>query len=532
MVMAHPSASLASENPDFAERASLVSEVLAKVREVIGEEYASTDPEILSTYSRDFSITPKRRPNLVALPGTTEEIQAIVRIANTYRMPVYLLTSGFNHAGSFVPRRGGIMLDLKRMNRILRIDEESMTATFQPYVRIAVFYEECSKRFAARDIMLRPANPITYGSACMMSNVMTGGIPFIALTSGSHAESVVGMTLVTPEGEILKTGSSALPNVGDVPVLGPGPDMGGMFLAAEGNFGICTEMTLKLYTENPWPRDRTYYIHPADEAEDDIGDVAEFFYRVTRDNYVQALYKSNNRHFAQAVASSDEEVEALCQSMPVNIMMCVMTGLDEEEMEIKKRHFDEQMEAFGKFVEMAESENQAFLEMMDLTEEEIERLLVKRCLTLPGRVGRWKGSFQWTTHMVKMEKMEAMEKKYRAIMNRYWIPPDYYGSPRSTSTDTALQGPNQYGRTVMLEFDFYYDQGNPDEVKRASVVYDKLQRMGLDAGTLGVKPGCRTYDLQMPRLGTYFDICKQLKRIMDPNGIMGPDTMPIMDDYL
>jgi hypothetical protein len=48
----------------------------------------------------------------------------------------------------------------------------------------------------------------------------------------------------------------------------------------------------------------------------------------------------------------------------------------------------------------------------------------------------------------------------------------------------------------------------------------------------GVNPGCRTYDLQMPRLGTYFEICKQLKRTMDPNGIMGPDTMPIMDDYL
>ena len=73
-----------------------------------------------------------------------------------------------------------------------------------------------------------------------------------------------------------------------------------------------------------------------------------------------------------------------------------------------------------------------------LSEEEIERLLVKRCLTLPGRVGRWKGSFQWTTHMVKMEKMAAMEKKYNAIMNRYWISPDYYGSPVTTSTDGSV----------------------------------------------------------------------------------------------
>ena len=146
--MADPSASLVSENPDFEKRGSLVSEIMEKVGEVLGEAYVSADPEILSTYSRDFSITPKRRPNLVVLPATTEEVQAIVRIGNEYRVPVYVVTSGFNHAGSMIPRRGGIMVDLKRMNQLLRVDEESMTATFQPYVRIAVFYEECSKRFA------------------------------------------------------------------------------------------------------------------------------------------------------------------------------------------------------------------------------------------------------------------------------------------------------------------------------------------------------------------------------------------------
>ncbi|MEW6441460.1 MAG: FAD-binding oxidoreductase [bacterium] len=530
--MPHPSGNLATENPRYEERLALTSEVLKKVQEVIGEGHASSDPEILSIYSRDFTITPKRRPNLVALPASTEEVQAIVRIANAYRVPVYVMTSGFNHAGSTIPRRGGIMVDLKRLNRILRIDEESMTATFQPYVPIAVFYEECSKRFAVRDITLRPANPITYGSACMMSNVLSGGIPFIALRSGSHAESIVSMTLVTPEGEILKTGSSAVPRVGDVPVLGPGPGVGGMFQSAEGNFGICTEMTLQLYTENPWPRDRTFYFQPVDPKEEGLEDVAEIFYRVTRDNYVQALYKSCNRHFAQAVAATREEVDAILENLPATILFYVLTGLDEEEIEIKKRHFDAQLEASGRFVEMPASEMEVFLQTMNMTEDQIERLLLKRCLTLPGRVSRWKGSFQWTTHMVKLEKMAEMEKKYRALMNRYWISPDYYGSSLATTTDTALQGPYPYGRVVMLEFDIYYDQGNPDEVKRAAVVYEKLQRMGLDSGTIGVKPGCRTLDLQMPRLGTYFEICKRLKKAMDPNGIMSPDTMPIMADYL
>ena len=523
---------LAAEIPHFEQRESIVSEVLERIQEVVGKDYATADPEILSVYSRDFTITPQRRPNLVVLPGSTEEVQHIVRIANSYPIPLYVLTSGFNHAGSCIARRGGIMMDLKRMDRIVRIDEESMTATFQPYVPIAALYEECNKRYATRDIMLRPANAITYGSACMMSNVLSGGVAFMALKSGSHPESVVSMTFVTPEGDLLTTGSSAIPAVGDVPVLGPGPDIGGMFLAAEGNFGICTEMTVKLFTENPWPRDKIFLLHPIEEKEDRLEDVAELFYAIARDNYAQSLYKGSNRHSAQIAAPSDEDVEALIESLPATMIYCVLTGLDDEEIDIKKRHLDAQLDANGRFIEMPKVAKELFFETMNKTEEQINRLLVKRCYTGPGRVGRWKGSFQWMAYAVKLEKVAELEHRYKAIMNRHWISPDYYGSPMATTTDPALQGPYQYGRTVMLEYDFYYDQGNPEEVKRAAVVYGRLHRMMLESGAISCKVVSRAMELQMPRLGTYFDLCKRLKKTMDPNGIMSPDTMPITEDYV
>lgn len=530
--MENPVSWLATEAPDYRQRESTIHEVAEKLSEALGKEFVSNDPEILSAYSRDFTITPQRRPNVVVLPGSTEDVQQIIRIANTYRVPVYVLTSGFNHAGSCIARRGGIMVDLKRMNRILRIDEESMTATFEPYVRIAVLYEECNKRFAAEDIMLRPANAITYGSACMMSNVLSGGVAFIALKSGSHAETVVSMTFVTPEGEILKTGPSAIPNVGDVPVLGPGPDVGGMFLGAEGNFGICTEMTLKLFTENPWPRDKTFLLQHVDEQEEGLKDVADLFYAVSRDNFAQALYKGSNRHSAQIAAASDQDVEILIQSLPATIIYCVLTGLDEEEVEIKKRHLVEILERDGKFVEMPEIAKELFFETISKTEEEINRCLVKRCYTGPGRVGRWKGSFQWMAYTIKMENAVEFERKFRAIVNRHWIPTDHYGSHLATTTETALQGPYQYGRTVMLEYDFFYDQGNPEEVKRATVVYDRLHRMMIESGAISCKVVSRSLELQMPQLGEYFRICKRLKKAMDPTGVMSPDTMPISEDYI
>jgi len=523
---------LSTELADYRERESIVREVLQKLGQALGEEYVTADAPVLNAYSRDFTITPQRRPNLVALPGSTEDVQQIVRIANEYRLPVYVLSSGFNHAGSFIARRGGIMVDLKRMNRILRVDEESMTATIQPYVRIAALYEECNKRKATGDIMLRLANPLTYGSACMMSNILSGGISYMALTSGSHPETVVSMTFVTPDGEVLKTGSAAIPNVGDVPVLGPGPDVGGMFLGAEGNFGICTEMTLKLFTEEPWPREKIFLFQHVDDQEHRMDDVAELFYAITRDNFAQGLYKGSNRHSAQIAAASDQDVESIVESLPAIVLYSTLTGVDDEEIAIKKKHLDEIVERSGKFMEMPEIAKELFFEAMEKDEPEINRCLLKRCYTGPGRVGRWKGSFQWMAYTVKMEKIAELERKYRAIVNRYWVPADYYGSPMATHSDTALQGPYQYGRAVMLEYDFYFDQGNPEDVKRAAVVYEKLHRMMIESGAISTKVVSRSLELQMPRLGVYFDICKQLKKTIDPVGIMSPDTIPVMEDRL
>ena len=523
---------LSTEITDYKERESIVKQVIQKLGQLLGEDYVSADPPILNSYSRDFTITPQRRPNLVVLPGSTEDVQQILRVANEYRLPVYVLTTGFNHAGSFIARRGGIMVDLKRMNRILRIDEETMTATIQPYVRIAALYEECNKRKATADIMLRPANPLTYGSASMMSNIISGGISYMALTSGSHPETIVSMTFVTPDGETLKTGSAAIPNVGDVPVLGPGPDISGMFLGAEGNHGICTEMTLKLFTENPWPRERIFLYQHVEDQEHDLADVADVFYAITRDNFAQGLYKGSNRHSAQIAAASDQDVESIVESLPAIVVYSTLTGLDEEEIAIKKKRLDEIVEQNGRLMEMPEIAKELFFEAMEKDEQEINRCLLKRCYTGPARVGRWKGSFQWMAYTVKLEKIAELERKYRAIVNRYWVPADYYGSPLATHSDTALQGPYQYGRAVMLEYDFYFDQGNPEEVKRAAVVYEKLHRMMIGSGAISTKVVSRSLELQMPQLGVYFELCKELKKTMDPVGIMSPDMIPVMGDYL
>jgi len=101
-----------------------LSEVHDKLVEALGAEWVSDDPAILTCYFRDFTARVGKWPNLVVLPSTTEEVQAVMRIAHEHRIPVVPYSTGFNHGGTALPQWGGILVDLKRMDKVLSVDEE------------------------------------------------------------------------------------------------------------------------------------------------------------------------------------------------------------------------------------------------------------------------------------------------------------------------------------------------------------------------------------------------------------------------
>ncbi|UCD85996.1 MAG: FAD-dependent oxidoreductase, partial [Deltaproteobacteria bacterium] len=103
--------------------------VVEELKQSIGEEWVSDNPCDLGCYAKDFTIVPGSIPDVVVLPKTTEDVQAIIKIAGKHQLPVIPLSTGFNHGGLAIPRRGGIVVDLRRMNEIVDIDDEGMTAT-------------------------------------------------------------------------------------------------------------------------------------------------------------------------------------------------------------------------------------------------------------------------------------------------------------------------------------------------------------------------------------------------------------------
>ncbi|HEY5494428.1 MAG TPA: FAD-binding oxidoreductase, partial [Candidatus Anoxymicrobiaceae bacterium] len=141
-----------------------LGKALDALKKALGEEWASDAPSVLCGYARDQSFTPASYPHIVALPSSTEEVQAVYRIANEYLIDVMPFGTGLTTAGLALPPYGGILCDLRRMDEIIEIDGENMWATIQPGVNYLML------QAAAQLVGCRLLNPSTSATAGVISN--------------------------------------------------------------------------------------------------------------------------------------------------------------------------------------------------------------------------------------------------------------------------------------------------------------------------------------------------------------------------
>jgi 4-cresol dehydrogenase (hydroxylating) flavoprotein subunit len=214
---------------------------LAELRKIVGADNVLTDPNLIAEYERATFATSQRIP-LVILPGSTEEVKDIVRIANQYRLRLYPISRGRNWGfGSRVPVESGCcIVDLKRMNRILEFDENSAVITVEPGVtfeQAAAFLQEKKS-----SLYLTVTGGPPEGS--VLANALERGAGVGPL--GDRAKYCNGLEVVLPTGEIIHTGCEAFANsrVGKIAQFGLGPSIDGLFF--QSNFGIVTKMSVWL----------------------------------------------------------------------------------------------------------------------------------------------------------------------------------------------------------------------------------------------------------------------------------------------
>ena len=507
-----------------------LKEVVAKLKQAIGENWVSDDPAVLTSYSRDFTITPGKWPNVVVLPGSTEDVQKIVRIASEHKVPVVPMSTGFNHGGLAVPRRGGIMVDLaKRMDKILNVDPEAMTITVQPGVRTALASTGVEKAMAVEgQRRLTVAIPLAMGSASILANYVSRGGAGTLLKHGNTPDSICGMTWVLPDGEILKTGPGAVPGVGRLPLaMCAGPDIAGMFINACGIFGICTEMVIKLFPESKLDE---FWLFDLEDRENNAWEnLIKFLYEVSQADFIEIVYKTHAGTMATQTPDHEVSLEDLAESLAEHIIIGEIGGDTQEELDIKMEELIRIAEGCGMYKVMMEIFAEGFGGTDNIGFKRSHRAKLGG---LPGKSMGGKGSFQWIACNPKLELVPKIAREYEQLLEKYWKPTDPSVHWRRTMAGTAIQGPYQFCRVGTLEYDYWWDPGNPESVKSGITMLRKAAELNLKHGAPLWRNMHSTGEMHLPRLGTYYELLKATKSEFDPDNLMHPDIDPVTDDYI
>jgi 4-cresol dehydrogenase (hydroxylating) len=221
------------------------SRALEEFGNAVGSEWVFTSDEDLNlyrdAYSPFWSEAEDRVPSAAVAPTSVEQVQAIVRTANAYQIPLWTISTGRNlgYGGSAPVLSGSVVVDLKRMNRILEVNDKIHYAVVEPGVSYFDLYRYIQEH--KLNVWIDPADP---GWGSPLGNALERGGGRTPMRD--HWNAVCGLEVVLANGEVLRTGMGALPNseVWHQYKYGFGPLVDGLF--SQSNFGIVTRMGLWL----------------------------------------------------------------------------------------------------------------------------------------------------------------------------------------------------------------------------------------------------------------------------------------------
>ena len=217
------------------------SRALGEFANAVGQEWVFTSAEDVQLYRDAYSPFYDEKEDRVAsaavAPDRVEQVQAIVRTANKYKIPLWTFSTGRNlgYGGSSPAYSGCVVVDLKRMNRILEVDDKVHYAVVEPGVSYFDLYRYIQEH--KLNVWIDPADP---GWGSPMGNSLDRGGGRTPMRE--HWDAVCGLEVVLANGEILRTGMGAMPNsaVWHQFKYGYGPYVDGIF--SQSNYGIVTRM--------------------------------------------------------------------------------------------------------------------------------------------------------------------------------------------------------------------------------------------------------------------------------------------------
>ena len=243
---------------------------IAQFKKALGEDNVMIKDELVRPYTKVMMAVPteEHTPSAVVTATTVEQVQEVLKICNAHKVPVWTISTGRNFGyGSAAPgQRGQVVLDLRKMNKIIHVDPELCTALVEPGVTYQMLYDYLEENKIP--LMLSFSAPSAIAGP--LGNTMDRGVGYTPY--GEHFMMQCGMEVVMANGDVLRTGMGGVKGdkAWQVFKWGYGPTLDGMF--TQSNYGICTKMGF-------WLMPKTPAFKPLEiqfDEDSDISEIVEF----------------------------------------------------------------------------------------------------------------------------------------------------------------------------------------------------------------------------------------------------------------
>jgi FAD/FMN-containing dehydrogenase len=450
---------------------------------IVGPENITDKDYDIEAYTRDLGAGDEKRASFVVRPKTNEQVSTIVHVANRYRIPIYVRGGGTTHHGAWQPIQGGILLDMTRMNRIIEIDEENLTATVEAGCTWYKLYKALKEVGLAHDPREQGGRVGTVGA----SIAKIGSGPIGVSKRGRLGWDVLGLEVVLPTGEITKT--AAVEYMGTRPFenRGIGPDITHFFIGSMGELGIFTEVTLRV---SPIPHDDYLYFNFTNYK--DLEKAGDALSRPVGDELVFTLQHDVSAPWIRKGGTGIDVEAWIC-------------GYSMEELEFRRRKVREIcVEAGGKEGDP------------DIAEKIFHRHEGYHWKGLPDYFT--KGPVDYVSGYCPLYSLH----EYYDLYNKIVIKKHRMEEEGKTGFGGWLI-PRGWG--IYVEFVYTDPEERPKILEIGDELTKKFCKIGFLPEQLGGHQGLHMARHSIPRLGPWYELTKRFKRMLDPNNILNPGLM-------
>jgi FAD/FMN-containing dehydrogenase len=475
---------------------------------IVRPDQTSDDAATLNEFSRDCSLVSGSRPWLVAYPESKDEVKGIVRLASEFKIPLVPVSSGPPHFhGNTVPTQSGVILDFRKMRRIIKVDTVNRSAMIEPGVTFAELIPEVRKQGVRLNIPLLPRT-----SKSVLTAYLEREPVLIPKYQYDYIDPMLTLEVIYGTGDELRTGSASGP--GDLEHLksdkvnpwGPGSvDYSRLVSGAQGTMGLVTWATVK--TEILPSIQKFYFIHSAGAAE-----LLSLTADLLRKRVLDECLILNNVNLATILADQKQDFKELKENLPPWTLIVCIAGY--------QRRPEDRVEIQSKQLFNICAEN-GLQPLADLPGAGGRETVMLELLTDAWAKGpSWKLHFSNACQDIFFLSPLSRVAGYIELMQGLASKHAY----ARQDTGCYIQ-PMVQGRGCHCEFNLFYDGSNAAEVARVNSLFKEASQDLINQGAFFSRPYGPWAEMVYRRDAEGAAALKKLKDIFDPHHILNPGKL-------